>query len=232
MKSKTLAAKLALSESDFEAIRLAVQEEEKKTTGEIAVAAIAESSDYSFQELFASVLLGAIAFSALLPFHACLVRFLDRLFWHLPDWYITAFYGIASFGVIAVFFLVANIPAIDRFLIPRVTRVKSVYNRAIRHFAESGVYATKDRTGILVFVSCMEHEVRIIADSGISEKIPQGEWDRIATLLASGIKNKKTGTAIVEAIHSCGKLLSEHFPAKKINPNELPDGLVILEAER
>ena len=229
MNGKKLIKKLRLSQADFDAIKKAVQDAEVKTNGEIAVATIPESSDYSFYELFYAVILGAFAFAAMLSLHQPIRNFLDHLFWHMSDWYIPAFYGIVSFAAIGVFFLLANIPAIDRLIIPGSARRKAVYSRALRHFTESGVYATKDRTGILIFISYMEREVRIVADAGISAKIAQTEWDVIARDIATGIKTGKVAEAITEAVTTCGELLTAHFPAKKENPNELADGLVVLE---
>ena len=165
-----------------------------------------------------------------IPLHGKIEALAGRLFWIDEAWHATAISGIVSFAVIALAFLAANIPAIDRLVIPRHVQKSRVYNRAIRHFVESGVYATADRTGILIFISAMEHEVRIVADEGIHKKIPQAKWDEIASNLAIGIRDRKTEEALVAAIRSCGELLAERFPAKNENPNELPDGLVILEA--
>jgi len=230
MTSKAAIKKLGLSRASLDMIRETVREAESNTTGEIALALIPESSDYSFRELLASTVLGVATFALLLPFHGALAALLDRTFWHLPAWYITAFYGMAAFAVTALFFLVANMPAIDRIVVPRKERTRAVYSRAVRHFAESGVYATRDRSGILVFISLMEREVRILADSGISAKIAQEEWNEIAKDLAEGIKAGRSAKAIEDAVRHCGKLLANNFPAKRDNPNELPDGLVILEA--
>jgi len=231
MKAEKLAAKLKISAADLASIRQSVLEAERTTNGEIALAAIPESSDYSFFELFASVGLGAAAFTLLLPVHATVAAFVDRQFWHAPSWYVPAIYGIAAFAVIALAFLFANIPAVDRLVVPKAARQKAVYGRAIRHFVESGVYATGDHTGILIFISLLEHEVRIVADSGINAKIGQAEWDRIAALVASGVKHGNTAKALIAAVTECGILLAEHFPAKNENPNELADGLVFLEAD-
>lgn len=230
MRARKLVRALGLGETDLSAIREAVAAAERRTSGEIAVAATPESSSYAFQELLASVILGAVAFGLLLPFCGQITALLDRLSWHLAPWYLPAFCGAVSFLVIALAFRFANIPVIDRIVVPAALRSRKVYDRAIRHFVESGVYATADRTGILIFVSFMEREVRILADTGISARIEQADWDRIAGTLAGGIKAGKTGDALVRAVNECGNLLASKFPAKNENPNELPDGLVILEA--
>lgn len=230
MKRPTAARLLGMDDGDIDAVRAAVADAESRTSGEIAIAITPESADYSFNELFASVTFGAAVFAAMLPFHARIVAILDRVFWHLPSWYVPAFYGIASFASIALAFLFANIPALDRLVIPRRIRTESVYRRALRHFVESGIYATRERSGILIFVSIMEREVRILADSGISAHIDQAEWDRLASSLALGIRSKKAGHALVQAVQECGLMLERRFPPRADNPNELSDALVFLEA--
>ena len=151
--------------------------------------------------------------------------------WGAYLWYVTAFFGITSFGSIGIVFLIANIPTVDRFIIPKTIRLQTVYNRALRHFVESGVYATKNRSGILIFVSYMEREVKILADTGISEKIAPELWNLIATDLAEGLGTEDATGAFIRAVERCGELLAEHFPSVEdevLNPNELPDGLVVL----
>lgn len=231
MKSPELIKRLALADQDFERIKQAVKDAEMRTSGEIALAAIPESADYSFRELFAAVLLGALSFALLLPAHDRIAALLTRNFWHVSDWVVTLVVGGIPFLLTAVFFLVANVPALDRRLIPAPERAKAVYSRALRHFVESGVYATEGRTGILIFLSFMEREVRIVADTGISGKIAQVEWDTITRNIAEGVKTGKAGDALCEAVADCGELLAQYFPVSEQTPgNELPDGLVVLEA--
>lgn len=229
MTKKYLLKKIKLSESDMEEIKNAVKKAEEKTNGEIALALTAESDHYSFWELLASTYLAAFVFVILLPFASKISGLYDKYFWLSSDWILPAFYGIATLAIIVFGFYFANIPTIDRIIIPKSEKNKAVTNRAFRHFAESGVYDTKEHSGILIFVSYLEKQVRIIADSGIAKKIPQDLWNIIADDLASGIKNGKTKEGFISAVEKCGELLAENFPAKDENPNELNDGLVILE---
>lgn len=228
MTANMLLKKLELSKDDLRDIENAVRGAELRTNGEIALAAAWESSDYSFFELLAAVLLGALSFAALIPECNRISALIGRLFWVEATWYLPAFYGAVCFAIIAVFFLIANIPFIDRIIIPPKSRRRAVHNRALRHFVESGVYSTKERTGILIFISYMEREVRIVADTGISSKIEQKEWDAIAGQVADGVRTGKLASTLVAAVARCGDLLAAHFPAEKENPDELADGLVIL----
>lgn len=229
-KTKKMIKKLSLSKQDFDHIKQAVAEQEKYTTGEIALALTAESDSYSFWELFFAVICGVFVFAVLLPLTPYINSLLETVFWHVLPWYLPAFCGLLSFLFIALFFALANIPAIDRFIVPYVIRHKAVYNRALRHFIESGVYSTNENSGILIFISVMEREVRIIADSGIGAKIDQLRWDTIASELSKAFKENYAAEGVLYAVEQCGKILADNFPAKKENPNELVDGLVVLEA--
>lgn len=232
MKTEKILRKLGLSQLDFDDVKQTVQKVEKTTSGEIAVALIGESSDYSFFELLFSVICGALTFSVMLPFYSNISAWFDRMLWQPHSWYVTAFYGFVSFAVIALMFLIVNIPAVDRLIVPHKERSRRVYFRALRHFVQSGIYATKDRSGILIFVSLLEREVQIIADTGISSKIPQENWDKIASDIAFGFRSGLGAAALQSAIERCGSILTEHFPSSRINPNELSDEVVILENEQ
>lgn len=229
MTKKYLLKKIKLSEKDMAEIKAAVEKAESKTSGEIALALTAESDHYSFWELLASTYLAGFVFIVLLPLAGKITQLYDKFFWGCPDWFLPAFYGIATLTTIVVGFFAVNVPVLDRIVIPKAIRKKCVSDKAFRHFAQSGVYDTKEHSGILIFVSYLERQVRIIADSGIARKIPQDLWNIIADDLASGIKNGKTKEGFIAAVEKCGELLEEHFPCGKENPNELADGLVILE---
>lgn len=232
MKKSKMLRRLKLPEKALENIKAAVDKAEERTTGEIAVAVTVESARYSMYELLFAVTAGAVVFAVMLPFAEILQGILDRLMWGAPVWCLPAVYGFTCFGVTAVLFLAANVPAVDRLIIPRRVRRLTVYNRALRYFVESGVYATRGRSGILIFVSYMEREVRILADTGVSARIPGETWNSIASDLAEGLGTENAEASFIRAVERCGEILSEHFPAggdDSGNPDELPDALVILE---
>ena len=94
------------------------------------------------------------------------------------------------------------------------------------------MYCTKENSGILIFVSYFERQVRIIADKGISAKISQDLWNLIADEMTESLAKNKVKEAYINAIERCGELLQEHFPCDKENENELGDTLVVLEADK
>ena len=232
MKYKSLIKKLNLKKEDFENIKKSVQEAEKKTTGEIAVAIAPESAHYSFWELLVANCVAAIVLMILVPFSDKIRDLYNMIYWqNQPSWVIPLFYVVSCFAAVIISFYLSNIPAIDRLVIPNSVKRASVTNRAFRYFTESGVYETAEHSGILIFVSYMERQVRIVADAGISKKISQDMWNLLADELAENIKKGNVAAGFTTIIEKCGALLEENFPAKEENPNELADGLVILEDE-
>ena len=230
MKYKTLIKKLKLKDADFEAIRKAVADAEVKTTGESEVAVTPESARYCFWELLAADCIGMLMLFAMIPFSEKILALYRMLYWqNEPKWILPVFYIISVLAAVLIAFYIFNIPAIDRLVIPRSVKKTCVTNRALRYFTESGVYDTAEHSGILIFVSYMERQVRIVADSGISKHISQDLWNLIADELAENLRKGEAAKAFVTAIEKCGELLAENFPPHEENPNELPDGLVILE---
>ncbi len=232
-KTKTL-QKARLSEEDLQEIERAIVNAEANTNGEIACAITSASHNYSFWELLFALGVGAVVAIILTVCSPFLVETLEEIFWgDVPSWLLTGFIAITTLITISIAFLIANIPCIDRLFTPKSYRDFAVYRRAMRHFVESGVYDTKEQSGILIFVSLLEREVKIIADRGINQKVPQEKWDAIAVKLAQGF-SKKTDIlpkdAFVSAITECGLLLAENFPPLAENPNELNDSVEVLQA--
>lgn len=229
MKTDTLIKKLKLTDSSFARIKEAVAQAEQHTSGEIALALTYESDTYAFYELFAALTVGSLVFAVLLPFAQPLEQLLDSLFWQPSPVYLPLFLWMSCFGVIIACYCIFNIEPIDRRIVPRSAQYRAVWNRSLRCFTESGVYHTERHSGILIFVSYLERQVRIVADNGISKKISTDLWNLIAGELAAGISEGRAEDSFVQAVRRCGELLAEHFPAHKENPNELADGLVVLE---
>ena len=222
-------SRIILNEEDVKNIGKAVKKAEKNTSGEIATAFINESDDYAKYELFFALIIGFIYFAILLMFSGKVEDAIQNLFWSYTSNYLIMFYGFSTFIVISIFYFIANISQIDRLIVPKKVMEEKVKNRATRYFVESGVYETRDRTGILIFISVLERRIELIADSGINEKIAQSKWNDIVTHIINGVKDKKLSNNLIEAIDECGKLLSKYFPIKEDDENELVNEINILE---
>ena len=227
MKVKSLLKKLKIDGKAKSQIDDAIKNVEKKTSGEIAVAIAPESDSYSFYELFFGVIVGAVTFTTFILLSNQLIPVLEKQFWEMPKWFFAVFSGMISFFVIALVFILTNIPFIDRKIIPLSVKNEAVETMAESTFFRAGINKTKEASGILIYISYLEQKVRILADFGIASKIEVSVWNQIAKNLADNLKTNAT-EAICEAVKECGKVLEENFPAKGENPDEISNELIIL----
>lgn len=224
--------RLNFSDSELKEIGRAVKEAESETAGEIKVAFIRESYDYAKYELLFALIAGFISLGAILLFRGNIESLIRNMFWEYTSLYTAVFFGIFPFVVITIFYLLANLRFMDRIIVPNGIMNRRVHERALRYFAESGISDTRDRTGILIFLSFLERRVELIADRGISSKIPRERWDRIVQNITDGIRKGKTVEHLVDSVKECGAILSEadKFPIKPDDENELADDVSVLES--
>ena len=76
----------------------------------------------------------------------------------------------------------------------------------------AGVAHTKNRTGVLIFVSLAERYARIIADEGIAEKVQGAEWQAAIDALTGHMRDGRIAQGFVAAIERCGAVLAAHAP--------------------
>lgn len=221
--------KIRLKKDIQEKINQAIKKVEKQTSGEIAVAFIKESYNYAFYELIFAVLCGFFYFFILMFFSNSIEKIIQNMFWDYSSSYLLIFYGFSTFLVIFIFYFISNVSFIDRIIVPRSVMRKKVNERAARYFTEAGIFNTRDGTGILIFISLLERRVEILADRGISQKIPAEQWTSLVNHIVEGVKINKFAEHLIDAISECGKILKEHFPVRADDENELKDEMEILE---
>ncbi len=206
------------SEKDLERIKEAVQEAEKSTAGEIVPYFAQTSDEYDDVTLRSVVMFIAapllmfalLSYGWLLPFHVTPL--------------LVAVFCLVCGGI--GYMLPVFWPAYRRLLLTRSRLQNAVERRAMAAFLSEEVFATENRTGILIFVSYFEHMVEVMGDSGINEKVDQQDWEEVVQLIVEGIKAKDPVTGLVNGIHKCGELLAAAGIDKPPNnPNELSDDI-------
>ena len=220
---------MKLTDTQLTAIKEAVTNAEAHTSGEIATALIPESDSYASFELGYAITAGFASFLLLLAFHGSVSSFVQNHLWEFGSFQSALLFGGVPFAVLFVAYFIFNIPFFDRLIIPKVVMAQKVNQRARQHFVEAGLAQTKDRTGILIFISELERRVELLADEGIASKIDQEQWNDIVATITTGLKENTFEQSLISAIRQCGELLTTHFPADSSNPNELDNALVILE---
>lgn len=205
-------AKTFLTAPEQERLTACVRRVEQNTSAEIVPLIAGCSSDYP-----RAVLAGAVACGLALASVAGA----------FPGWLAAwEFLGLFLAGLLAGHGLLALFPALRKPFLSRKEMALEVDEAAHLAFLAHQLFATRDRTGILLFVSVFERRVRILADAGIAAKVPQETWDRLAEDLVSGIRQGRGCDALCAAVSRCGALVAESFPRKPDDTDELPNLIV------
>lgn len=106
-------------------------------------------------------------------------------------------------------------------------RRKEIRNLAEEEFHKLNMHRTRDKTGILLFLLLAERQFYILADEGINTKVEQKTWDNVRDEIQSEFKDGNFGKGLILGIERVGKVLSEHFPIKPDDTNELSNKIVI-----
>ncbi|WP_230974301.1 TPM domain-containing protein [Treponema vincentii] len=158
MKKNRLLKLMDISPTQMREIADTVAEAEKKTTGEIALAVVYQSDSYAFVELFVAFCASFLSFLILFLCAAPIWNLLERTVWFPSPAQLTAVIGSSAATVVLIVYLLVNIPAIDRLIIPNALKNRRVYARALQHFVESGIYKTTGHSGVLIFASVLERK--------------------------------------------------------------------------
>jgi putative membrane protein len=86
---------------------------------------------------------------------------------------------------------------------------------------------TKNRCGVLIFVSLAERYARIVADEGIAQKMQNAEWQAAIDALTGHMRDGRIAAGFIAAIERCGAVLATHAPPDG-SPNTLPDRLYVM----
>lgn len=203
-----------ISAHDRHAIDAAVREAEGKTSGEIVPAIVLRSSRYDWIG-YRAALLGWLA--------ATIVAF-----WAYFRWPFTVgLWDVEIFQVIGLFvgWLLSRFSFGARLFVPKRTLAEEVSHAAHASFLRHGLMNTRDRTGVLLFVSLRERHVQIVADKGIHEKLGEEYWKSECDRIVSAIRAGRPAEGMIAAIHSIGDKLAVHFPRRPGDKNELPNHL-------
>lgn len=90
-------------------------------------------------------------------------------------------------------------------------------------FERIGMTKTKDRNGVLLFLSVRDRQVAILGDRGINEKVPPKFWEQEIALIQESFSRGEFAEGVSKAVLQVGYKLKEYFPRDRTDANELPD---------
>ena len=210
------------SPTDLAEIEKAVREAEAQTAGEVVPYAVSHSDHYE-----AAAWKGATLGAFLAVAVAAVVRTIAE-FWGGPTlvWLVVPSLAGGALGYLSA----GLIRPLRLWLAGPVAVDHRVRQRANTAFVENEVFKTKERTGVLIFLSLLERRVVVLGDSGINALVAQNEWDAIVVEIAAGIRTGRPGAALAAGIRRCGELLKRRGVAvHRDDTDELPDKLQMRE---
>lgn len=208
------------SDDDRQRIADAVEAAEAQSAAEIVPYVVVQSDDYPAARWRAGVVgallvlgLGALLRSLPLPLIGP----------YLTDALLLAVaLGAGLLGAVVA----GTAPPVIRALTPPEERSRAVARRATQAFVDEAVFDTRDRTGILLFVSLVEHRIEVMADEGIDRAVDERAWADVTDRIRRGIEADRVTQGLLNGIAQCGTLLEEVGPpARPDGKDELSDRL-------
>lgn len=195
---------------DFlEKVEASVAAVERASDAEVVVVVAPRSGSYADVDLRWAILLGLAALTVILhsewSFHEDLVL-LDVLL----------------FGFLGAL-LSHRLDPMRRLLTGRRRRHAQVQAAARQAFVEEQVSATRERTGVLLYVSLLEREVEILPDHGLDGKVPRAEWNEVLHDLSGARSLQDLEARFLRALQRLEERLPLHAPATGGNADEIPN---------
>ena len=111
-------------------------------------------------------------------------------------------------------------------LTPGSTKSRRVGRRALQLFRVSAEKKTHGRTGVLLYLSLMEHRAEIVADEAIHSKVEAEVWGEAMVVLIDKVKEGKPGEGMALAVEKIGAVLAGCLPKTLDDPNQIADRLI------
>jgi putative membrane protein len=210
----------AFPHEERQRITSAVRDAESGTAGEVVVVLAEESDAYEEASWRGAALAGGG------------VLVLDLGYRHAaPFWLPLPANAALLIGLAAAalaFWLVPKADGLRRRLVSRAARVSRVRTAAQAAFHVHRVSATRERTGVLVYVSLFEREVVVLPDLGIEAKAPESAWAEVMGHVVRGMTAGQPADGVVDAVRACGGLLrAAGFAARPDDQDELANAPIL-----
>lgn len=210
----TVAEKISklFSPEELKHIAAAVNAAEGQTSGEIVPYVVERSEAYEV-----ALWRGGFALSALV--------WLGVLLWYqLSDaWSALRLVEVLLGLVLAQgggMLLVLFIPPLKRFFAGPAALARAVNREAQAAFLAEEIFKTRERTGILLFLSLFEKRVVVLGDAGINAKVAPREWEEVVQTIVSGMHRDRPAEGLLAAIQQCGALLQKQGVLRRADDHD------------
>ncbi|MGC4064284.1 MAG: TPM domain-containing protein [Polyangiaceae bacterium] len=114
-----------------------------------------------------------------------------------------------------------------RRIVPRWAQERAVHAKVQQLFLDLGVTETRDRSGILIYLSELERRVEILGDRGIYQQLGAKAWQGLVEELVTSIRAGKAAEGLERILRRLGTELTAKFPIRAGDTNELPNTVIV-----
>src|SRR5262245_29624523 len=179
---------MPITKEDRAAIAAAIRAAEQRTSGQIVCVLMRSSSEYFYVPVLWAALLALITPWPLIMLTLWSVQ---RIF-------------LLQIVVFAAAVPLLSWPRLRIALVPRAVRRARAHRAAVEQFFARGLTATRDRTGVLIFVSLAERYARIIADECIAAKVSNREGQEALDGMTAHMHDGHRVQGVIAAVERCG----------------------------
>jgi putative membrane protein len=199
-----------LSQASMQRIEQTIVQIEERTAAELVVVSVGQSASY------AEVKLG----------YALAAAFMAGAVTHLgwPEFPVAELLYLQLAAALLPLFLL-GVPGVLRSVVRGSQLAVAVDQRARLAFLEHAVFATRDRSGVLIVLSELERRVVIMGDAGIHARVQTSGWQAHVSHIVGAIRAGRAEQGVVETLQALGETLSAEFPRRADDVNELPDSV-------
>jgi putative membrane protein len=194
------------SSAELTNIEAQIAEVEARTSAEIVVMTVQRSDAYHDVRLALSFVLGLLIASVvhlLFPGLDASWLLLTQLAGTFVSWPLS---GASS---------------LLRAVLPAARAHEAVERAAQLGFLQHEVFATRDRNGVLILLSELEHRVALLGDSALHAHLQSAGFAELVERLTQAIREGRAGVGTCDVIARLGAALSTVSPVKADNPDEL-----------
>jgi putative membrane protein len=225
-------ARNKLSQADHAEVSAAIAAAELQTDGEIVTIVTAQSDPYRDVTLHYALLLMLVVPVKLALLPQSWIDWASSLVlgWN-AEWTRGELMLAITIMLILAFLLgrwLFSLRPVLMALTPKGTKARRVRRQAISHFRTACEGKTRGKTGILIYLSLLEHRAEIVADQAINDRVRAEEWGEAMALLVREAGQRRIGHGMALAVAKVGAVLAEHLPRSADDTNELEDRLVEL----
>lgn len=104
-----------------------------------------------------------------------------------------------------------------------VAIMDDVLDHAAFVFDQLGMGNTKDRNGVLLYVSVPGRKVAVLGDTAIHAQLGHDYWQQVLDLVLGHFKQDRFCEGLCAGVTAIGEQLQERFPFQRDDVNELSD---------